>query len=63
MIYDSCSSDLHPVVAGTPLVGTTMAALSWLDGAGAYSILGEIGRQPVRDFLMWMHSQAFDAHP
>jgi steroid delta-isomerase-like uncharacterized protein len=21
------------------------------------------GRQPVRDFLMWMHTQAFDAHP
>jgi steroid delta-isomerase-like uncharacterized protein len=21
------------------------------------------GRQPVRDFLSWMHTQAFDAHP
>ena len=21
------------------------------------------GRQPVRDFLIWMHTQAFDAHP
>ncbi len=21
------------------------------------------GRQPVRDFLCWMHTQAFDAHP
>jgi steroid delta-isomerase-like uncharacterized protein len=21
------------------------------------------GRQPVRDFLVWMHTQAFDAHP
>jgi steroid delta-isomerase-like uncharacterized protein len=21
------------------------------------------GRQPVRDFLLWMHTQAFDAHP
>jgi steroid delta-isomerase-like uncharacterized protein len=21
------------------------------------------GREPVRDFLMWMHTQAFDAHP
>jgi steroid delta-isomerase-like uncharacterized protein len=21
------------------------------------------GRQPVRAFLMWMHTQAFDAHP
>jgi steroid delta-isomerase-like uncharacterized protein len=21
------------------------------------------GRQPVRDFLTWMHTQAFDAHP
>jgi steroid delta-isomerase-like uncharacterized protein len=21
------------------------------------------GRQPVQDFLMWMHTQAFDAHP
>jgi steroid delta-isomerase-like uncharacterized protein len=21
------------------------------------------GHQPVRDFLIWMHSQAFDAHP
>jgi hypothetical protein len=40
------SSDLHPVVAGTALVGTTMAAVSWLEGAGAYSILGEIGHQP-----------------
>jgi hypothetical protein len=39
------SSDLHPVVAGTALVGTAMAATSWLDGAGAYSILGEIGHQ------------------
>jgi hypothetical protein len=40
------SSDLHPVVAGTALVGTAMAAVSWLQGAGAYSILGEIGHQP-----------------
>jgi hypothetical protein len=39
------SSDLHPVVAGTALVGTAMAAVSWLDGAGAYSVLGEIGHQ------------------
>jgi steroid delta-isomerase-like uncharacterized protein len=21
------------------------------------------GRQPVRDFISWMHTQAFDAHP
>jgi steroid delta-isomerase-like uncharacterized protein len=21
------------------------------------------GREPVRDFLIWMHTQAFDAHP
>lgn len=21
------------------------------------------GRQPMRDFLLWMHTQAFDAHP
>ena len=21
------------------------------------------GRQPVQEFLMWMHTQAFDAHP
>jgi steroid delta-isomerase-like uncharacterized protein len=21
------------------------------------------GRQPVRDFITWMHTQAFDAHP
>ena len=21
------------------------------------------GREPVRDFLTWMHTQAFDAHP
>ena len=21
------------------------------------------GRQPVREFLIWMHTQAFDAHP
>jgi steroid delta-isomerase-like uncharacterized protein len=21
------------------------------------------GRQPVREFLVWMHTQAFDAHP
>ena len=40
------SSDLHPVVAGTALVGTAMATVSWLEGAGAYSILGEIGHQP-----------------
>ena len=40
------SSDLHPVLAGTALVGTAMAAVSSVDGAGAYSILGEIGHQP-----------------
>jgi hypothetical protein len=40
------STDLHPVVAGTALVGTAMAAVSWLDGAGTYSILGDIGHQP-----------------
>lgn len=40
------STDLHPIVAGTALVGTAMAAVSWLEGAGAYSILGEIGHQP-----------------
>jgi hypothetical protein len=40
------SADLHPVVAGTALVGTAMAAVSSVDGAGAYSILGEIGHQP-----------------
>jgi hypothetical protein len=40
------STDLHPVLAGTVLVATAMAAVSWLEGAGAYSILGEIGHQP-----------------
>jgi hypothetical protein len=39
------ATDLHPVVAGAALVGTAMAAVSALDGAGAYSILGDIGHQ------------------
>lgn len=39
------ATDLHPIVAGAALVGTAMAAVSALDGAGAYSILGEIGHQ------------------
>jgi hypothetical protein len=49
------STDLHPLVAGTALVGTTMAAVSWLDGAGAYSTLGEIGHQP------WLSPAALQA--
>jgi hypothetical protein len=49
------STDLHPVVAGTALVGTAMAAVSWLDGAGAYSILGEVGHQP------WLSPAALQA--
>jgi hypothetical protein len=40
------ASDLHPIVAGTALIATAMAAVSWLEGAGAYSVLGEIGHQP-----------------
>jgi hypothetical protein len=40
------ASDLHPILAGTTLVGTTMAAVSSVEGAGAYSVLGEIGHQP-----------------
>jgi hypothetical protein len=40
------ASDLHPVLAGTALVATAMAAVSSVDGAGGYSILGEIGHQP-----------------
>jgi hypothetical protein len=40
------SSDLHPVLAGTALVATAMAAVSSVEGAGAYSVLGEIGHQP-----------------
>ena len=40
------SSDLHPVLAGTALVATAMAAMSSVEGAGAYSVLGEIGHQP-----------------
>jgi hypothetical protein len=40
------ASDLHPIVAGTALVATAMAAVSWVDGAGTYSVLGEIGHQP-----------------
>jgi hypothetical protein len=40
------ASDLHPILAGTTLVATAMAAVSWLEGAGAYSVLGEIGHQP-----------------
>jgi hypothetical protein len=39
------ASEGHPLVAGAALVGTAMAAMSWLDGAGAYSVLGEIGHQ------------------
>ena len=39
------ATDLHPVVAGAALVGAAMAAMSWLDGAGAYAILGEVGHQ------------------
>jgi hypothetical protein len=49
------SSDLHPVVAGTALVGTAMAAVSLVEGAGAYSILGEIGHQP------WLSPAALQA--
>jgi hypothetical protein len=49
------STDLHPVVAGTALVGTAMAAVSWLDGAGTYSILGRIGHQP------WLSPAALQA--
>jgi hypothetical protein len=49
------STDLHPVVAGTALVGTAMAAVSWLEGAGTYSILGEIGHQP------WLSPAALQA--
>jgi hypothetical protein len=49
------STDLHPVVAGTALVGTAMAAVSWLDGAGAYSVLGEVGHQP------WLSPEALQA--
>jgi hypothetical protein len=40
------ASDLHPIVAGTALIATAMAAVSWLEGAGAYSVLGKIGHQP-----------------
>jgi hypothetical protein len=40
------STDLHPVVAGTALVATAMAAVSSVEGAGTYSVLGEIGHQP-----------------
>ena len=39
------ATDLHPVVAGAALVGTAIATVSWLDGASAYSTLGEIGHQ------------------
>jgi hypothetical protein len=49
------STDLHPVVAGVALVGTAMAAVSWLDGAGAYSTLGEVGHQP------WLSPAALQA--
>jgi hypothetical protein len=49
------STGLHPVVAGTALVGTAMAAVSWLDGAGAYSVLGEVGHQP------WLSPAALQA--
>ena len=49
------STDLHPVVAGTALVATAMAAVSWLDGAGTYSILGEVGHQP------WLSPAALQA--
>jgi hypothetical protein len=49
------SSDLHPMVAGTALVATAMAAVSWLDGAGAYSVLGRIGHQP------WLSPAALQA--
>jgi hypothetical protein len=40
------ASDLHPILAGTALVATAMAAVSSVEGAGAYSVLGEIGHQP-----------------
>jgi hypothetical protein len=40
------ASDLHPVLAGTALVATAMAAVSSVYSAGAYSVLGEIGHQP-----------------
>jgi len=39
------ATELHPLVAGAALVGTAMAAMSWLDGAGAYAILGKVGHQ------------------
>jgi hypothetical protein len=40
------ASDLHPVLAGTALVATAMAAVSSVEGAGGYSVLGKIGHQP-----------------
>ena len=49
------SSDVHPVVAGTALVATAMTAVSSVYGAGAYSILGEIGHQP------WLSPAALQA--
>ena len=39
------ATELHPVVAGAALVGAAMAAMSWLDGAGAYAILGKVGHE------------------
>jgi hypothetical protein len=49
------STDLHPMVAGTALVGTAMAAAGSVEGAGAYSVLGEIGHQP------WLSPAALQA--
>jgi hypothetical protein len=40
------ASDLHPILAGTALVATAMTAVSSVEGAGGYSVLGKIGHQP-----------------
>ena len=40
------ASDRHPILAGTALVATAMAAVSSVEGASGYSVLGEIGHQP-----------------
>jgi steroid delta-isomerase-like uncharacterized protein len=53
-------SYLDALIAGGDFADYFTDDVTWTTVGGGQQLQG---RPPVRDFLIWMHTQAFDAHP